>query len=60
LGLEHFFQTRQNCFAQYREFWATMIDRHVVDRAQYPVGHIGRSGDLQEMAARGVGIKRQH
>jgi hypothetical protein len=60
LRLEHFFHTGQNRFAWYGEFGAAMIDRHVVDRTQHPVRDIGRSGDLQEMAASGTRVKRQH
>src|SRR6266849_5464407 len=32
-----------------------MIHRGAVDRAQNPVGHVGRPGDLQEMASAPVG-----
>ena len=37
-----------------------MVDRRLVDRAQYPVRHVGRSRNLQEMAAGRMRIELEH
>jgi len=46
--------------AELGEFRAAVIDRRRGDRLQHPVGHIGRAGDLQEMAAGMTGHRVFH
>ena len=50
-GLEHPLHAGDDLLAELGEFRAAMIDRRHRDRLQHPVGHVGRAGDLQEMAA---------
>ena len=50
-GLEHAAQLGEQVAAEAAEIGAAMIHRRVVDRPQHPVGHVGGTGDLQEMAA---------
>ena len=33
----------------------TMIDGGTINRAEYPIGHIGRTGDLEKVSAREAG-----
>ena len=51
LGLQHPPHAGDDFLAELGEFGAPVIDRRHRDRAQHPVGHIGRPRDLQEMAA---------
>ena len=46
--------------ASARELRPAMIDRRLVDRAQHPVRHVGRAGNLQEMAAGRVRVELEH
>ena len=41
----------QDLAAKLREFRPAMVDGRMVDRAQDAIRHVGRSGDLQEVAA---------
>jgi hypothetical protein len=50
-GFEYLLESGQHFLAELLEFRAAMIDGCVIDRAQDAVGHIGRAGDLQEMAS---------
>src|SRR5882757_4882853 len=50
-GLEHPPHTGDDLLAEIGEFLAAMIDRREGDGMQNTVGHVGRPGNLQEMAA---------
>src|SRR5439155_463501 len=54
-GLEHGLEPFEDLQPHGAELGAAMIHRGAVDRAQNAVGHVGRPGDLQEMASAPVG-----
>ena len=45
---------------QARKLRTAMIDGRAIDRPQHPVGHVGRAGNLQEMAPGRVRIELEH
>jgi len=51
LGLEDPFHAGDHLAPELAEFRAAVIDGRHRDRLQDPVGHVGRTGNLQEMAA---------
>ena len=53
--LEHSFHTFQTVMTKLGKFLATMIDRGAINRAEHPIGHIGRARDLEKMSARDAG-----
>jgi len=55
LGLEHAFHAGEYVLAELRELRTAMVDHRHVDGAHHAFGHGAGSGDLQEMAAGGVG-----
>ena len=55
VGLEHLLHAGEDRLAERRELGAAMIDRRGVDRAQHAIRHVGRPGNLQEVAAGAVG-----
>ncbi len=56
--LEHFLHPREDRLAELPELGAAMIDRRGIDCAQHAIRHVGRAGNLQEMAA-GVLVGRR-
>ena len=48
-GAEDALEAGEHLPAERAELGAAMVDRRVVDRAQHPVRHVGRAGDLEEM-----------
>ena len=60
LGLEHLAQPRDHFEPEGPELRAPMIDRRQAHRAQDAIGHRARPGDLQEVAAAGVLVERNH
>ncbi len=54
LGLEHRLQPFEDFQTHLPELGAAMIDGGAVDRAQDPLGDIGRPGDLKEMASAAI------
>ena len=50
LGVEDALQARQDLLGQLREVGPAVIEGGPIDRAQHPVGHVGRAGDLEEVA----------
>ena len=53
-GLEDGFRPVEHLAAERRELGAAMIDRRLRHRAQHAIGHVGRTGNLQEVAAGSV------
>ena len=53
-GLEDLLHAVEHFLAELRKFRTAMVDRRLVDGAQHAVGHVGRSGNLQEMASGGM------
>ena len=51
LCLEYALHPGKHAFREHGELGAAMVDRRLVDCAQYAVGHIRRSRDLQEVTA---------
>jgi hypothetical protein len=60
VGLEDLLQPVEDRERQPRELGTAVIDRRMVERAQDPVRHVGRSRDLQEMAAAGMVVEAEH
>ena len=62
--LEHSFHALQTVMTKMRKLLATVIDGGTINRPEHPIGHIGRSGNLQEMPAamarRGVFHRRAY
>ena len=48
--LEDALKSGQERTAELGEVWAAMVDRGLRDRAQHASGHVGRPGNLQEVA----------
>ena len=59
-GLEDLLDALQNPQAQHAELRAAVVDGRIAHRAQDAVGHRGRTGDLQEVAAGGVEVEGDH
>src|SRR5471030_2579680 len=59
-GLEDLLHAGDHAFAEPREFGPAMIDGRQTDRAQDPVRHRARPGNLQEMSAAGVLVEGDH
>ncbi|MNR09536.1 hypothetical protein D3C85_1257410 [compost metagenome] len=59
-GLEDLADVRQHLLAELLELGAAVVDGGVVHRAQHAVGHVGRTRDLQEMPAAGMGVQSDH
>jgi hypothetical protein len=51
---EHLFQASEHFLTKLLELGAAMVDRRPIDRAQNALGYVGRTGNLQEVAAAGV------
>src|SRR5262245_19538469 len=51
LGLEDFFQALEDLDAERRELGSAMVDGGIIDRAQHPIGNVGRAWDLKKMTA---------
>ena len=59
-GLEHLLHAGEHGLAELAELGAAMVDRRMVDRAQHAVGHVGRPGNLQEVATGGMAVEFEH
>ena len=51
LGPEDLLHAVQDLVSELREVRSAVVDGRRVDRAQHPVRHVGRAGDLKEMAS---------
>jgi len=59
-GSEHLAHAGQHLQPERAELGPAVVDRRQAHRPQDAIGHRARAGDLQEVAAAGVVVERQH
>jgi len=54
-GPEHLLESVEYLAAECGEFRSAMVDRWLINRAQYAIGNVGGSRDLEKMASAAMG-----